>query len=175
MFFFKEHCSNNIYDLTLIHVYHVISLMVRKFRFVKRSRFPKKSTGSTDGFSEVSTMCRMFLIPFSEVQVTIRSFNRASWLVYKYQKKMRIFGHFVEKKDKKTSEKKAPRKHRQRVKDIIEALCNKLLDDQALLKLLSQSPLGGFSGGFAFWVRFPDGLWMWTLTQFPKPKRVSQF
>ena len=30
-------------------------------------------------------------------------------------------------------------KHRQRVKDIIEALCNKLLDDQALLKLLSQS------------------------------------
>ena len=31
-------------------------------------------------------MCRMFLIPFSEVQVTIRSFNRASW------------PHFVEKK-----------------------------------------------------------------------------
>lgn len=30
-------------------------------------------------------------------------------------------------------------KHRQRVKDIIEALCNKLLDDQALLKLLGQS------------------------------------
>ncbi|CAJ1343468.1 unnamed protein product [Effrenium voratum] len=30
-------------------------------------------------------------------------------------------------------------KHRQRVKDIIEALCNKLLDDQALLKVLSQS------------------------------------
>ena len=33
------------------------------------------------------------------------------------------------------------RKHRQRVKDIIEALCNKLLDDQALLKVLSQSSL----------------------------------
>ena len=33
------------------------------------------------------------------------------------------------------------------MKDIIEALCNKLLDDQALLKLLSQSPLGGGLGG----------------------------
>ena len=33
----------------------------------------------------------------------------------------------------------ALRKHRQRVKDIIEALCNKLLDDQAVLKVLSQS------------------------------------
>ncbi|CAK9098511.1 Transcription intermediary factor 1-beta (TIF1-beta) (E3 SUMO-protein ligase TRIM28) (KRAB-A-interacting protein) (KRIP-1) (RING-type E3 ubiquitin transferase TIF1-beta) (Tripartite motif-containing protein 28) [Durusdinium trenchii] len=30
------------------------------------------------------------------------------------------------------------RKHRQRVKDIIESLCHKLLDDQALQKLLSQ-------------------------------------
>ena len=30
-------------------------------------------------------------------------------------------------------------KHRQRVKDIIESLCHKLLDDQALQKLLSQS------------------------------------
>ena len=74
---------------------------------------------------------------------------------------MCIFGHFVETKNTNHPSLQAPRKHRQRVKDIIEALCNKLLDDQALLKLLSQSPLGGFSGGLgnAFWVKFADGLW----------------
>ena len=32
-----------------------------------------------------------------------------------------------------------PREHRQRVKDIIEMMCNQLLDDQAMLKVLIQS------------------------------------
>lgn len=60
----------------------------------------------------------------------------------------------------------APRKHRQRVKDIIEALCNKLLDDQALLKLLSQSTsaLIGCLEGLP-----PSGVWLGDDANFMAP------